>query len=387
MGKFRKIFYIWIFLALVVISFHPIIYYLYVGKVFPKDSTIVGDLARMTYSVDLLTDRKTENNLHNKHIQFYEYKGERVDFLTIGDSFSAGAAGGLNPYYQDYISNIYNLSVLDIKMFKNSKNYIETIYALLNSGELENIGVKYILIESVQRRSLERFAIDNIDTNLNNIEEFSTLISKNKNLLNRKVDENLLKTEKDSISLQYVLKNLFAKSSDDEVSVINNLNLNALEYNLTFKIKGYGKMSSHVYREKLNKDLFSTKISDELLFYDEDLKYLKLETKDNVELLNNNFNLLANELSKKGIKLIFMPAVDKYNLYRPYIISNDYQESIFFEYLETLPKEYIFINTKDILSKEIEKGEKDIYFVDDTHWNYKASKTIIENNVFQKIFD
>lgn len=104
-------------------------------------------------------------------------------------------------------------------------------------------------------------------------------------------------------------------------------------------------MSSHVYRENLNKELFSVLSSKDLLFYYEDLKYLDLETKENVELLNENFNILARDLSQKGIKLIFMPAVDKYNLYRPYIISNIYKESIFFEYLETLPKEYIFINT------------------------------------------
>jgi len=133
--------------------------------------------------------------------------------------------------------------------------------------------------------------------------------------------------------------------------------------------------------------MFSAKISNELLFYHKDLKNLKLETKNSIELLNKNFNLLADELSKKGIKLIFMPAVDKYNLYRPYIVSNTYKESIFFEYLETLPKEYIFINTKEILSKELEKGVKDIYHVDDTHWSYKASEAIIESEIFKKLFN
>jgi hypothetical protein len=111
-----------------------------------------------------------------------------------------------------------------------------------------------------------------------------------------------------------------------------------------------------------------------------------LETKDNIELLNENFNVLARDLSQKGIKLIFMPAVDKYNLYRPYIVSNIYKESIFFEYLETLPKEYIFINTKKILSKELENGEKDIFFADDTHWSYKASEKIVSDKEFKKIF-
>jgi len=180
MSKFRKIFYIWISLALFTVIFHMSMYYLYVGRVFPKDATIVGDLARMSYSVNILKNKKEELNLEKTHIKFYEYTGEKVEFVTIGDSFSDGAGSGLNPYYQDYIASIYNKSVLDIKVFKNNKNYIESIYSLLNSSKLKDIGVKYVLIESSQRSSLERFTINNINTNLDDINEFLTLISNNK---------------------------------------------------------------------------------------------------------------------------------------------------------------------------------------------------------------
>lgn len=379
MNKFKKMVYVWLFLALIIILFHPILYYFYISKVFPKDNSVVGDLSRMTYSVDLIDKRFEKINLEKLHIKQNEYEGESIDFLTIGDSFSRGASGGVNPYYQDFIATIYNKNVLNIKMFEESKNYIETIYSLLNSGELENKGVKYVLIESVQRRSLERFSVNGINTNL----------SIDKGLLkeNIKINDNNQEINSTNDALIDIMKRLFSKSTNNEISVINNLNQNALIYNLRFKIKGYGKMTSHVYREKLNQDLFSTNISKDLLFYYEDLKYLQLETEENIELLNDNFNKLSYALAKKNIKLIFMPAVDKYNLYRPYIVSNTYNESIFFEYLETLPKDYIFINTKKILSKELEKGEKDIFYVDDTHWSYKASETIIKDESFKNIFN
>ncbi len=78
-----------------------------------------------------------------------------------------------------------------------------------------------------------------------------------------------------------------------------------------------------------------------------------------------------------------MPAVDKYNLYGEYIISNKYKKSIFFEELEKLSKEYYFINTKEILLDELEKGVKDLYFSDDTHWNYKSSAVIFKNLIFK----
>ncbi|MCB9097556.1 MAG: hypothetical protein H6630_08100 [Arcobacter sp.] len=379
MNKFKKMFYIWLFLGLIIILFHPTVYYFYVSKVFPKDNSVVGDLSRMTYSVDLIDKKFEKISLEKLHIKQNEYEGQNIDFITIGDSFSQGASGGLNPYYQDYIATLYNKNVLNIEAFKESKNYIETIYSLLNSGELEKRAVKYVLIESVQRRSLERFSVNDINTSL----------SIDKSLLrnNIKINYNIQEITSANDTLIDIIKKLFSKSTNNDISVINNLNQNALIYNLRFKIKGYGKMTSHVYREKLSQDLFSKDISGDLLFYYEDLKYLGLETKQNIELLNDNFNKLSHALAKKNIKLIFMPAVDKYNLYRPYIVSNIYNESIFFEYLETLPKDYIFINTKKILSKELEKGEKDIFYVDDTHWSYKASKTIIKDESFKNIFN
>ena len=384
MNKFKKLTYIWIFFGLFILFFHPIMYYFYVSIVFPKDNSVVGDLARMTYSVDLIDKRSTDIDLQKKHIKYNEYLGNNVDFITIGDSFSEGASSGKNPYYQDYIASIYNVSVLNIKLFENNKNYIETIYSLLNSGQLEKLGVKYILIESVQRRSLERFAINDMNINISNIDNFKNQI------LNNQKNDNLIQShsnEQFEINWIDVFNSIFSKSNNNDVSVINNLNLNAFIYNAKFKIKGHGKMAPHVYRELLNKDFFSTEVSRDLLFYDEDLKYLKYESEENIKLLNNNFNLLAKALGEKNIKLIFMPAVDKYNLYSPYIISNTYQKSIFFEYLDSLPKDYIFINTKKILSEQLEKGEKDIFYADDTHWSHKASEVIIKDESFKIIFN
>lgn len=376
MNKFKKLIYIWLILGLIIMLFHPPLYYMFILKVFPKDGSIVGDLARMTYSVDMVDKRYTKIDLDKRHMNMQtDYNGKEIDLVTIGDSFSEGAGGGKNPYYQDYIANNFDLNVLNIKMSKDSKSYIETIYGLLNSGKLEEKKIKYILIESVQRRSLERFSVNNINKAII-VDEFNIF----------KEPKIVEKNNLDDLSFFEILLSIFKKSDKDDIGIINNLNQNALIYNLRFKLKGYGKMSSHVYRENLNKELFSVLSSKDLLFYYEDLKYLDLETKENVELLNENFNVLARDLSQKGIKLIFMPAVDKYNLYRPYIISNIYKESIFFEYLETLPKEYIFINTKKILSKELENGEKDIFFADDTHWNYKASEKIVSDDEFKKIF-
>jgi len=49
---------------------------------------------------------------------------------------------------------------------------------------------------------------------------------------------------------------------------------------------------------------------------------------------------------------------------------------LFFKNYDKLEKDYIFINTKDILSNILNKGDIDIYYADDTHWGYKANNTI-----------
>jgi hypothetical protein len=367
MSKYKKLSFIWLLSILAVVSFHALIYFTYVQKVFPKSPYTIGDLGRMSYAADLIDLRENKVDLNKKHVEEKDYLNEKIDFLTLGDSFSNGGGGGLNTYYQDYIASAYDKNVLNIAHFKDAKNYIETISRLLNSGELERMGVKYVLIESVQRFGMQRFGVEDLDFSNSDISIFKKQIESN---LNQK---GLKKREEHNIS--------------DDIGVINNLNLNALAYNLRFKIKGYGKINSEIYREKIDKNLFSTKISDEILFFHEDLEHLKFETTKNIEMLNKNFNTLANLLVKKNIKLIFMPAVDKYNLYSPYITSNNYAKSMFFEYLDTLPKDYIFINSKKILSEQLEKGEKDIFYVDDTHWSYKASNILINHESFKNIFN
>ncbi|MDX4064301.1 hypothetical protein Q6A84_08880 [Aliarcobacter skirrowii] len=366
MNKFKRITFLWLLLISIFLIFNFLIFFNFTNKVYPSTSkTTIGDLARMSYLVDIVQDRKNIVDLGKVHLSQNDYINQNIEILTIGDSFSNGGAGGKNSYYQDYISTFYNKNVLNLNPQKidNTSNYIEIISLFANSDYLEKMGVKYVLVESVQRESLVRFANNDLNFSIKN----------NNNL--KSIFENFKQT--------YTIEELHTFKP----SIINNLNFNAFFYNMKYYVKGYGKLNSSVYVEKLNKELFTSKSRSKLVFFHDDIKKLSLETKENIELLNQNFNNLAAILEKKGIKLIFMPAVDKYNLYRPYIVSNNYKESIFFEYLSTLDKKYIFINTKEILLKSLENDEKDIFYADDTHWSYKASEQIIKSEDFNKIFN
>jgi len=341
------------FILILFIVLNIAIWKIYVSKV----NGNVGDLARMSYYLDIAFPRNQSIELAKKHIPFSKYDNTKIDILVIGDSFSNGGGSGKNNYYQDYIATYNDKKILNILQLPGSKNYIETIVLLLNSGYLEEIGVKEIVIESVQREALQRFAT-NINFNLSSDDNIYKMISSTKDIYN-------------------------AQEGDiEEIDMINNLNFNAAKFNFQFLLKGYGKFK-HYYIEKLDRDFFTSNVRDEIIFFKDDIAKMNNENIQNIVLMNDNFNKLEKKLKEKNIKLSVMLCVDKYNLYSDYIVSNSYKKSILFDKLEGLDKNYRFINTKNILKAELENGVKNLYYPDDTHWSYKASDAIFKKVRFE----
>lgn len=357
MNKYKKFTFILLVLLITFVSFHGLIWQ-FTKLVYPNDY-VVGDLARMSYKFDLITPRKNSTNLNKEHIHFNKYKGEEVDVITIGDSFSNGGGGGQNRYYQDYIATIHNLKVLNIPDLSDTNNYIDTITILLNSGFFDRVKVKYIILECVQRNSYLNLGFNEPNMNLSYKDDIEKRIIESKDIFN------------------------VNNRDKDKMTFINNLNYNLLKYNLSFYYKGYGKFRNY-YIEKLNKDFFSSKVKDELIFFYDDINLLNQENKENLDSLNRKLNLIANILKEKNISLYYMPVVDKYNLYRDNLLSKDkYPNSIFFEYLRDLPKDYYLIDTKKLLLEELNNNSTiDLYHSDDTHWSYKASEVIVKNLKF-----
>jgi hypothetical protein len=323
-----------------------------------NDDYITGDMARMGYITNIIHKRKNLTNLPKKHFEIKDYNFEKIDMITIGDSFSNGAGGGLNRYYQDYIATYNNLNILNINSYKK-ENEINTILTLLNSGFLNKIGVRYILLESTQRKVVDRFSSNiklNIKETINNIEKYY----------------NFGKNIKSQSSLKI-----------PEVSFINNGNFKYLIYNLLYNFSNNAYISK-VYIEHTYKDLFSIKPYNKFLFYKKDLTSIHKNSEKNLQEVNTNLNKLDAKLKKQNIELIFMPVVNKFDLYHDYIISNKYPNDPFFKIFKNLKKNYIYVDTKTILSKELNKGVKDLFFCDDLHWSYKASDVIAKHLLLGK---
>ena len=310
----------------------------------------------MSYQVNSAYLRKQENSLTKKHLSGCNYKrGMKIDMITIGDSYSDGGGGGKNPFYQDYIATFHNKTVLNIERLSPTKSILDTILALNNSGVLDEIQPKILILQTGGRAVVKRFS--------------------------RHVDYDYT-LKKENIYKQFSKMTLhdISKYPSTNISFINSGNYKFILNSIKYKKRVC--LSNHVCKLKLNKDFFSVKDSDTLEFYQDNVTAIPLVSKENIQKVNHTFNQLAKILQEKNIKLYVMIAVDKFDLYSPYIKTNPFGANKTFEFLRELPKDYTLIDTKKILRKLIKKGKKDIYFADDTHWNYKASETIIKSTTF-----
>lgn len=329
--------------------YHLTVWHFYTSKIFDTKPYIVGDIGRMSYSIDSLHYRVDRITLPNKMISYDKYINDtHVDIVTIGDSFSNGGACGENPYYQDFLASKTNKIVLNIQNINEKYTYIETLHGLLDKGWFDKIKPKIVILETVARRLSDEYSKEQ-DWNI-------------------KLDN----------SYESRLYGRPWRDVLEKPSIINTANYKLLYYNFMYKYKINAQKD--VFKFKISKPLFSVKENQVLLVHKDDIESLNdFESFKNVQRINDNINKLALKLKAKGIQLYFMPAVDKYDLYSKYIIDNKYDENKLFSSLKGLQKEYKLIDTKSILEPLLDKGIEDIYYADDTHWSYKASEEIVKS--------
>lgn len=357
--SFKKFSYIFVSIIFIFILFNLIIWNFYTKKLLVSEKGIVtGDLARIGYHEDIAFKRQIVDTLPLLHFMSNEYNYQKIDMLTLGDSFSNGGGKGLNSYYQDFIATNLNLKILNLTNYeKKTRSDIETVYLLGNSGFLEKSGIKYIIIESVVKKIVQRFSKNEKKSLKDTLENIASFYHFNKS--NQK--------NRDRTRNGYL----------PPISFINNGNIKFLAYNFLYNFSEKGFISK-VHRVKTDKNYFTTGNND-LLFNKNSIRSIRNNTLINLKLMNNNFNELSDYLTDRGIKLIFMPVVNKYDLYSDYIVDNKNPKDKFFDIFESLEKRYMYINTKEIFTKKLLEGQKDIFYIDDTHWTDIASQIVVED--------
>jgi len=334
------------------LSYHIFIWVFFTSKIFDLDDKhSIGDLARMSYQIDMIYKRKLEYTLPKSFIYKDTYQNQTIDIITIGDSFSHGSSRGENPYYQDYLASSYNLNVLNIDPI-DPYDYFSTVVGLAKSGFLKKSHTRYLLIESVERFFPRRFSRD---LNINKYKPIQPIVS-------------------DKI---FSIRHL-------DVPMISTANYKLPYYSFLYLFKDNAKKD--VYKFKLTQKFFTHHINNKILIFHDDINDIPQFTEKNIIKMNNNLNKIAKLLKTLDIKLIILPAPDKYDIYANYIQNNKYPKNPFFKIIKPLKKDYIFIDTKKILTDKLKENTLDLYYPDDTHWSSKASEAIINSDIVQKVF-
>ena len=317
-----------------------------------SDSThYVGGLARLSYLAQYAEPRLTRNTFEKRRIVFDEWRGEEIDLITIGDSFSAGGGGGDNSHYQDWLVTLHGVNVLNLPKLPKIVSNIETAHILIKSGLLDELSPRALLLEDVGRWIVKNHG-RNIDRDRSwTIEEVKAFYTRDSSKPNT--------------------SHLF----------LNSGNLKFLTSQFLYLFDD-NTISSQVYRATLKQALFSKGAGTTLLFYAGDIDSIPQITDESVALVAENLNVLGAQLAERGIALYYMPVVDKFDLYYGQIQDSSYPRNPLFEKLRACPRDFHLIDTKAILSPAIASGEKDIFRLDDTHWTWKACKLVSEAFAF-----
>jgi hypothetical protein len=333
------------------VAVNSIIWLLFTRQLLEFSDYYNGGLDRMGYVLGSKDLRRPLSTLPRKAIENADYQDQHIDLVTIGDSFLNVRDNGRDPLVQDWVATVHGLAVLNVQRMIGVNLY-QSVVLLSNSGFLDRVKPRYLLLETVERDCV--------------IDYF------------RDMD---LKLTRPLADVEMYLRSARYQFNWPKVGFINTGNFKFLYTNLLRRYSDHA-FTSKVYTRQLSEPLFSVRNERLLLFYADDLNHIPAATEASVALMNDHMNALADLLAGKGVRLYFMPAADKYDIYSSLIVDNPYPPSRFFELLRPLQKRYTLIDTKAILQAMVARGEKDVYYADDTHWSWKAAKEIAEDISF-----
>ena len=292
-----------------------------------------GDLGRLglipfgnKYEQNIFKD--TINSIYFCNInKRSEINNIHADVLTIGDSFSQQGIIG----YQNYLcQNGLSVTNCDWHLYPGLSP-LQYAYNLMNSNCIDSTNVKILVVEKVEREF--EFAVNNFSI----------------------VDNSDVKQEQTP------------ENSKNEWSIARARDF--IMYRTGIK--------NPIYTAQLDRDYFLSDAPRKLYFISGDLlcgTRIANEAKDKILYVTDN---LRKKAAEKGIRFVLLVAVDKYDLYQNHIISNNYPKKTIMEDLKLIyGNSPDVLLTKDYLLPLIEKGEKDIFLYNDTHWSHKASKQI-----------
>ncbi len=271
-------------------------------------------------------------------------QAQRFDILTIGDSFSQYGTTG----YQNYLANRFDLSIVNVDNGYKRENPIQMLFQIANGDILDHLKVDYIVLQSVER-------------------DFG--------LRAEQSDPQKAIHSKDFNRTFEAPKSTGGQSAG--FGLFHNI-INYTLFNVLYNFDSRAFFSNAYKVNTADSTLFSTQ-ENEMLFYYKDVKHIVYNTEAAAKTANKMLNLLHKKLNAKGVELIVLPSPDKYNVYAEYIEDDNLPENDFLKTLEQLDKDYIYVNTEHMLTKNIERGVQDVYYADDSHWSPVGQKLVAKH--------
>jgi hypothetical protein len=287
---------------------------------------ISGDLGAIgqipfgkTYYENLKCNYLTDNlTIDTQIISYNKFQPAKTSkkILTFGDSFSQKRIYG----YQNYLGHLLGNSIINIE-----NGNVEDAIALLNSGIIDSTTCRIVIIETVDR--FANYRLSDID--------FERQFNPPPN-----TDES---------------------DNQEKVSEL---------FNFCSFLRLHIGYDNPVKKHKLTQNCFDHYFSHTLFYINVDNNFQEIRPAK-IEKAKENLILLNKKFAEKGIKLIFLIAADKYDVYRPFMTNNFLPVDTTTDALANLP-DICVINTKSMLQDMVKNGEKDVYMVNDTHWSYKG---------------
>ena len=294
----------------------------------PRTTGDLGHLAYIPFDCQEDAPGEMEELLFEDVRQTDSLRNIHVDVLTVGDSFSRMGKLG----YQNYLA-AQGVSVVNCKreLYDNPFQYA---YNILDRGLVDSANISVLVVQVGERDLVIRS------------EEFDV----------NKVD----------------IRELGSKSPSNGGGSANDWSLLRARDFLMYRLD-----KSPVYKVTLDKDYFNSKEPRSLYFYCADITNGVNIGDASRQKIQEVYQILTRKANERGIALLLMIPVDKYDMYQDHIVDNPYPRKTYVE-----DAREIFGDTpnvllcKDLLTPLIEKGEKDVFLFDDSHWSIKAAEIV-----------
>lgn len=328
MNRHKQIVFLAYLPILVFALFHWWMWHHYVRPVVESQS----DLSRLAY-VQIAPDTPAYASDIKK---FTGDNARPTDILTIGDCFFR-----LN--FQKYLAQATGKEVINITNLKWGKypgtdnNPINMLSMMINSGYIDEVRPKVIILETIQRNWYERLA-GNLNLDLTDS------------------DDALREFMQHYPDPENILPTYHFVNNGNYKFLYNNHKLNSSGGALTC-------YSGQVCSAALTQRAFSGNYPNLLFFEQADMDNIKHEDSFAITQAVSNLNRLADKLAQHNIKLFVLIAPDKYTYYQHLLKDTTLPHSQFFERYHMQPKNYLSLH-------EIPRiPQSEAYWPQDTRWN------------------